>query len=131
MRPVEKSAFGDLYLAQDAEALWVGAICSDYMDERLYEGDRVPEMDRQSLTLNLSSLNEPITIRFGGKSRTAASSLPGIDIKEWPGLKHQLAVRIPWSLLGGRPASLGVKASMSQHSRAATMTWDAQVKTQS
>jgi hypothetical protein len=124
----ETAAFGDLYLAQEPDALWVGAVCSDYMDERIYVGGRIPEEDRPHLSLALNGLSRPLEIRFAGKDRKAVSSLEGVEIREWPGLKHQLAIRIPWTLLGGRPAKLSLQGRMDQHSRAASMSWKTEVR---
>jgi hypothetical protein len=125
VKPGQKAAFGDLYLSQDSEALWVGTVCSDYMDERLYEGDRIPEEERPTFTLNLPGMYAPLVVRFSGKDRKASVSSSEVTVSEWPGLKHQLVIRIPWGLMGGRPANLKVKAEMTQHSRAAAMSWQA------
>ncbi len=128
IKPGQKAAFGDLYLSQDSDALWVGAICSDYIDERLYQGDRIPEEERPSLTLSLTGIASPIVVRFSGKDRKAVVSQKDVTVTEWPGLKHQLVVRVPWHLLGGRPSSISLKADMAQHSRAAAMSWRAELK---
>lgn len=114
--PDGPAPFGDLYLCRDENALYLGVMASDYVDDKLYESERVPESERAELTITIDQ-QKPITIRFGS-DRKALYDRTQCHVTEKPGLKHVLLVRIKAS--GKR-----LTASVTQHSRANKMSWSA------
>lgn len=119
-----KLPFGDLYVTWDKDALYVGLIAMDYMDESLYEGHKVPEGERS--TWNIRVPGKKVTIRFGGAKRTATCSDPNVQIFETPALKHVLIAKIP--IRGGLAPDMrtNISSDLSTHSRRQTMSWQTQ-----
>lgn len=116
--------FGDMFATQDKGALYLGLYAMDYMDESLYEGGRISEVDRNRWQIRIDGLSRPIDIRYGGKGKKASINQGGIEVNEKPGLKYTVVVKIPKLLLNHRKA-LRLTAVAETHSRSSSMAWKA------
>jgi len=129
--PSKGTSFGDLYASYSKDALYVGVYSMDYADERLYEGGKMPEMDRPCLTLKVAGMKESITVRFGGDKRKASVNVPGVEVSLISELKSTVIVRIPARLLSAplQPQTrLKIDARLATHSRAEEMGWRQEVQ---
>lgn len=117
--------WGDLYVCHDKESLYVGLLAMEYFDESLYAKGSIPEIDRPRLKLNLNG--KVVDVRFNGKKQIAHTT-PSLDLNEWGGLKHVIAIRIPLSSLNVKGHRLDFKASLWSHGRGRKMVWDQQLK---
>ncbi len=112
--------FADMFVAQDNESLYLGLYAMDYMDESLYVGGHIPNVDRNHWQIRLSSLK--IDVRYGGKNQRASVNVPGIEVKEVEGLKYTVILKIPnkkLSFFDGLPLS----SSLDSHGRGEHMEW--------
>ena len=109
----------DLYASADRSNVYVGLLAMDYMDERLYVGDRVPEAERAEFVVTLPWRKKPLRVRFGGKGQKATCDDPTVELAENAGLKHTVIIRVK------RPIAWSGKltATLSTHSRAQTVMW--------
>jgi len=119
--------FGDLFVTQDAENLYLGLYAMDYMDESLYEGGHIPEIDRDRWQIKLQGLSIPLDVRYGGKGKKASINLSGIEVKEIGGLKYTVMLKIPKTMLK-KTESLQVSSSLDSHGRGEHMEWKASLR---
>lgn len=123
--PDDGIPFGDLYLAQDAEHLYVGLYMADYIDAKLYAGGKVPESDRPLLSLKFAN-GYALSIRFGA-GRPAASDRTEVEVEQKDGLRPTLVLRIKRGFLPEDDV-LRFDARATTHSAGETMTWAAAVR---
>ncbi len=116
--------FGDVFAVRDSGALYLALFAMDYMDEGLYLGGHVPEIDRDRWRIRLTGLAPTIDIRFGGKGQRASMNPPGFGIQEIGGLKQTLVVQIPLRDLA-RARQIHLSSTLDSHGRSSTMRWDA------
>jgi len=115
--------FGDLFVVQDAESVYIALYAMDYMDEGLYLGGHIPDIDRNRWQVRFAGF-PPIEVRYGGKGRHAWVNQPGIAVQEVSGLKYTVILKIPRTLFRGAKSVL-VSSTATTHSRSASMTWNA------
>lgn len=111
-------AFGDTFVVRDAGFLYLGLYAMDYMDESLYVGGRVPEIDRNRWQIQLTGM-PTIDIRYGGKSRKASINVPGIGVQEVAGLKYTVILKIPIKRFHDRVVRCDCR--VDTHGRSSTM----------
>jgi len=126
IKPTPKITFADLYVAQDPEALYVGCYAMNYIDERLYEGGRIPENERPELVVRQGT-SRLVAVRFMGKNRPArltdtAPSKATVAF-ELPGLRPTLVVRIPWSEIKLTGGNVNLSVDATTHSRGDATSW--------
>lgn len=130
--PSEGTPFGDLYVTWKSDALYVATYAMDYCDESLYEGGKLPEVDRPTLRLKVAGMKSPLIVRYGGKGQKPSVDVAGVEVSEVPGLKHTIVLRIPASLLDRKSLNAGDKIALdgrlSTHSRAELMTWRREIR---
>ena len=114
-------------MTQDAENLYLGLYAMDYMDESLYEGGHIPEIDRDRWQIKLQGLSIPLDVRYGGKGKKASINLSGIEVKEIGGLKYTVMLKIPKTMLK-KTESLQVSSSLDSHGRGEHMEWKASLR---
>lgn len=112
----------DLYVARDAENLYVGLYAMDYVDEHLYPGDRLPESERAAWRLSLGGMAKPLTVRFMGDRQPARVDDSRVECRQVPGLKFTVMLRIPLSLLGGQ-SRVALTSHWDSHSRGQAADW--------
>ena len=122
-----QESFADMYVVQDKEALYVGLIAMDYLDLGLYENNSLPESERSRFDVVING-ESVCGIRFGGDKKKGAPMMASCDnakisVKEIPGLKHTLFIRIPWTMIKNPTEKLALTANLASHSRAETMRW--------
>ncbi len=117
-------AFADMFVAKSKENLYFGLYAMDYMDESIYMGGRIAEVDRAHWRIRISGLPQPIDIRFGGKNHPLTVNNPAIEAKEVGGLKHTVMLKIPKSLLS-KPSTFAVSSTLDSHGRGEHMVWHA------
>lgn len=119
-----KEQWADLYLTYDSQNLYVGLVPMEYSDSNLFEGAKMPKEDWPRLVLQVNKWHGQV--QYGGSG--AAILSPGIAaVRERPGLKHMLVLRIPVDTLGMSKLSRGthitLKANLDSHGRGYQMTW--------
>jgi hypothetical protein len=119
-----KEQWADLYLTYDARNLYVGLVPMEYSDANLFEDGKMPKVDLPRLVLQINKWHGQV--QYGGSG--AAILTPGIaEIRERPGLKHMLVLRIPVDTLGLSKWDPGThitfKANLDSHGRGYQMTW--------
>ena len=112
--------WGDLYVCHDESSLYVGLLSMEYFDESLYEGGRIPEVDRPRFKLSLNS--KVFDFRFNG-NKQKASALPAVELVEWPGLRPVIIAKIPLSSLNLKSKLVQLEGSLWSHGRGRKMTW--------
>jgi len=116
----------DMYICSDQENLYVGLFSMDFIEERLYEGDRLPESERSRWTVQIQGMPAPILVRFGGNKQPARASSADVEVTELPGLKHSVMLRIPRRLLSsrwGKGKTIDLTAELISHSDSAQTLW--------
>jgi len=116
--------FGDLFVCQTSDCLYLGLYAMDYMDENLYVGGHVPEIDRNRWQINLGGLPTAIDVHYGGKGKRPTINCAGIEIHEAPGLKYTVILKIPRDLLHGAH-SVALSSTLDTHGRSSSMSWKA------
>lgn len=122
--PGRPTRFGDLYASWDDDGVYVGLIVHDYLDERLYEGDRIPEEERARAIVEVDGVRAEV--RFGGKDRPATLDGTGVEIIERPSLRHELVLKFARKVAPGATVKLDVR--VDSHSRAETMAWQTELE---
>jgi hypothetical protein len=118
----EGTPFGDLYVTKDLDNIYLGLIAMDYMDESLYIGKHIPEIDRNRWQIKIAGLPKTIDIRYGGKGQKASVNMSGIEVHEISGLKYVVMIKIPRSMIKAtEPVALW--SSADTHGRSAHMEW--------
>jgi hypothetical protein len=124
IRSASKLQWADLYACHDASNLYIGLVPMEYGDANLYESGKVPEIDRPLLTIKIR--NWTGTVRYGFAAKASYSQ--GIaGCSERPGLKHILALKIPFSSFGKklmRGSKLRIQSTLASHGRGYEMKWD-------
>lgn len=125
--PQTKLPTADLYTCWDADNLYLGLFAMDFIDEKLYEGERLPESERSLWTIKIGGMTQPITVRFGGKGQKVQANHSDVEATELSGLKHSVMIRIPRRLFHHaaltEQTTIDLNASLSLHSRSAWLTW--------
>ncbi len=130
LRPVSPAPLADLYLAWDAEALYLGLLALDPVEGGYYKDGRVPEGDRMEWTVDLDGLPAPIHLRIGA-GRASAGAPAGVEAAgiagDRPGVRAVAALRVPASVLGGGPLEAGrrvrLASALTTHARAHRVEW--------
>jgi hypothetical protein len=97
----------------------------DYLDDRLYIGEKIPEVDRPTWKIRLPGISQPVVVRYGGKKRKTIVSAPWISLAEKPNLKYSLILTVPKSRL--RAGVWRLSSSLAAHSGSQKMSWKANV----
>jgi len=122
IKPKNSEAFGDLYVCRDQRSLYLGINMMDYVDTKLYEGNIVPDEERARFTFKFANSRTQI-VTFGSKKPAKATPNEGVSVYEYPGIKHTLIIKLDLSEIPHKTDLVKFEASLSQHSRAATMRW--------
>ncbi len=124
LRSASKRQWADLYACRDASSLYLGLVPMEYGDANLYESGKIPEVDRPLLKLKVG--NWTGTVRYGFSKKASLST--GIaSCSERPGLKHILALQIPFKSFGKplhRGSEVRIQAVLVSHGRGYEMKWD-------
>ena len=123
--PLDGLPTADLYATWKSDAIYLGLFAMDYIDESIYVGNRIPEIERSCWKLKLSGRAKPIEVRFGGKNRKATCSDSAIEVFEKPDLKHTLILRVPGRYKIGD--SVRVESALTTHSQKAATNWSARL----
>jgi hypothetical protein len=118
VRPGKGIPIGDLYVCADQRYLYLGVYSMEYLDESIYEGDRIPESERSSCAVTVAG--KSFIVRFAGKDRKPTCDGPGVEVFETPGLKDTLIVRVPRA---GLPADTQLVMTLTSHGRVYSANW--------
>jgi hypothetical protein len=104
--PVSRFPMADVYLAWDADALWLGLVTIDGdTDEAAYYRDgRVAEIDRMEWVVEVGGRREPVRLRLGAE-REPSGAPPDTKVMALSGkelsVRTVAALRIPAASFGG------------------------------
>jgi hypothetical protein len=125
----------DLYLCWDQNALYLGLLAMDVVEDDYYKDRQIPEVDRMEWVIRLKGQPKPIHVRLGaGREATVAGD--GVSVKSLTGIGHhtrQVAVmRVPAAWFGRAKLAAGEPFSLSSvlltHARAYRVEWRGEFK---
>jgi hypothetical protein len=128
--PASRSPLADLYIAWSPDAIHLGLLALDPVEEAYYRDGKVPEADRMEWTVELDGLREPIRMRLGaGLPVTGAP--PGVTAISISGtgltVRTVAALRVPVGLLGRERLAprdaVRLASVLTTHARAYRMEW--------
>lgn len=128
----EDYPFADFYAAWDKNDLYLCVYALDFVEQRIYARNTIPETERMTWTLNFGSNQNPIFIRFGAGGEPEIESAK-LETKFWnTSTRSTLIIKIPPVLLGKKNWQTGdrlnLRATLESHSRAETMRWNREIK---
>lgn len=107
----------NLYACRDQNYLYLGLFAMDFVDESLYEGERIPESERPLWKIEIG--NHPIEIRYGGSKRPASCSDSSVKVAELAGLKHSVLAKVPLP----KENAIDLASEWFSHSRGESTSW--------
>jgi hypothetical protein len=128
--PTSRFPLADLYLAWDAEALYLGLLTLDPIEDALYRDGRVPEEDRIEWSVGIDGLATPIRLRLGD-GRPASGAPGGVAAVSLSGKEVSVRVvaglRVPARHLGRERLAAGdmlrLQIGLTTYARAERFEW--------
>jgi len=129
MKPSSEFPVADLYLCWSAEALYVGLIAQDIIEQAYYRDKVMPEVDRAVWTVALGG-NEPVTARIGVGRKPVVSD-PRLRIENLSGANQDARniaiLEFPARKFGRGQFRAGdtvpLNCTLQTHAKAYTVEW--------
>lgn len=127
----EEFPFGDLYAVWDDKNLYLSVYALDYVEQRIYARNTIPESERMTWTVNSGIVRNPVVIRFGaGREPNIEGAV--LESKFWnTSTRSTVIIKVPASYAGRKNWRTGdrinLQAKLESHSRAETMRWNRQL----
>ncbi len=126
--PISPLPIADLYAVHDAHFLYLALYEMEYMDERIYEGNHVPGIERSKWTIQIEGIDDPIEVTFGGKGMKLNLKANGIESAYYPDLKSTVILKIPFPTAARVGHEFILHARLDTHSRRQTVLWNQVVR---
>jgi hypothetical protein len=129
VKPSSEFPIADLYLCWSADALYVGLLAQDIVEQAYYRDKVIPEIDRAVWTVRVGD-SEPITARIGAGRKPGISD-PGIRIENRSGANQDARniaiLELPARKFGRHQFRVGDTVQLSSllqtHAKTYTVEW--------
>ncbi len=120
--------FADCYAAWDANNLYLSVYAIDFVEQRIYARNQIPEPERMTWTINFNGAQKPLQIRFGAGGEPIIEGAKLENKFQNDATRSTILLKIPAAFAGKKSWQAGNKiqfaATLTSHSRAELMRWN-------